>query len=77
MLRFRFVPQPYWCEVFAEIRAGPPSAFAWFGEAVAVPICSNKFRRRIGKGVARQQAKNSLFVLEKSLHEREQPRMKL
>src|SRR5438874_3158291 len=64
-------------QVFRHKRARPPAALTWFRETVAIPICANKFWRRVREWVVRKQPKNSLFVFEQSLHEREEPRVKV
>ena len=64
-------------QVFGHKRARPPAALTWFRETVAIPICANKFWRRVREWVVREQAKNSLFAFEQSLDEREEPRVQV
>ena len=64
-------------QVFGHKRARPPAALTWFRETVAIPICANKFWRRVREWVVGQQPNNSFFVFEQSLHEREEPRVQV
>jgi hypothetical protein len=64
-------------QVLGHKRARPPAALTWFRETVAIPICANKFWRRIGEWVVRKQPKDSLFVFEHSLDKREEPRVQV
>ena len=64
-------------QVFGHKRARPPAALTWIRETVAIPICANKFWRRVGERVVRKQPKNSLFVFEQSLDKREEPRVQV
>src|SRR4029077_458903 len=64
-------------QVFGYKRARPPAALTWFRETVAIPICANKFWRRVREWVVCKQPKDSLFVFEHSLHEREEPQVQV
>jgi len=69
----RELAQSDWRQVFRDKRARPPTALAWVGEAVAIPISADKIWWRVGEWVVREQTQNSAFAFEKSLDEREEP----
>ena len=72
-----FTPEPHRREVLGEERARPPTALAWFCEAVSIPICADEFWRCVAERVVREQANDPFFAFEKSLDQRKYPRVKL